>query len=132
MSAGRHGLHEISGAAMRISNDPFPSSSPESGFRFPTPFFSPELGREAVALDLQALQVFCQSHLEPQNLRRQVGVFEKPLALLRVPGSEERLQQAVEKAFSNKSWRGGNRGSCTGPTRRARYGSPSGRSPHEK
>jgi hypothetical protein len=41
MSAGRHGLHEIAGTAKMISNDPFPSSSPESGFRFLTPFFSP-------------------------------------------------------------------------------------------
>ena len=55
-----------------------------------------DLGGEGVALDLQALQVFRQPHLEPEDLQRQVGVFEQPLAVLGVLGADQRFQQAVE------------------------------------
>jgi hypothetical protein len=47
------------------------------------------LGGEAEALDLQALQVFRQSYLKPQDLQRQVGVFEEPLAPLRLLGGDQ-------------------------------------------
>ena len=48
------------------------------------------LGGEAVAFDLQALQVFRQPHLESQDFQVQVGVFQEPLSLLRGLGSVSR------------------------------------------
>ena len=54
------------------------------------------LGGEGVALDLQALQVFRQPHLEPEDLQRQVGVFQQPLAVLGVLGGDQGFQQVVE------------------------------------
>jgi len=46
-------------------------------------------GGEGVALDLQALQVFRQPHLEPEDLQREVGFFEQSLAVLGVLGGDQ-------------------------------------------
>jgi len=54
---------------------------------------------EAVAVDLQALQVFRQPHLEPQDFQREVGVFEEPLTVLGVLRPDQGSQQVVEIAF---------------------------------
>ena len=54
------------------------------------------LGGEGVALDLQALQVFRQPHLEAEDFERQVGVFEQSLAVLGVLGGDQGFQQPVE------------------------------------
>ena len=54
------------------------------------------LGGEAVALDLQALQVFRQPHLEPEDFQCQVGFFQQPLAVLGVLGADQRFQQVVQ------------------------------------
>ena len=57
------------------------------------------LGGEGVALDLQALQVFRQPHLEAEDFERQVGFLEEPLAVLGVLRGDQRLQQVVEVSF---------------------------------
>ncbi len=57
------------------------------------------LGGEGVALDLQALQVFRQLHLEPEDLQREVGVFEEPLTVLGVLPPDQGFQQVVEVAL---------------------------------
>ena len=64
-----------------------------------SPDFVNRPGGEAVAGQLEALQVFRQPHLEPQDLQGQVGVFQESLALPRVLGPDQRLQQGVQVAF---------------------------------
>jgi hypothetical protein len=45
------------------------------------------------------LQVFRQPHLEPEDLQREVGLLQQLLAVLRVFGSYQGLQQVVDVAF---------------------------------
>ena len=70
--------------------------SPELAAAEPAADQSPDLvyglGGEGVALDLQALQVFRQSHLEAEDFKAEIGFLQQSLALLRVLGSDERLQ----------------------------------------
>ena len=61
-----------------------------------TPDLVDGLGGEGVALDLQALQVFRQPHLEPEDFQGQVGVFQEPPAVLGVLGGDQRFEQPVE------------------------------------
>ena len=68
---------------------------PDCGASHPTDLVS-GLGGEGVALDLQALQVFRQAHLEPEDFQTQVGVFQQSLSVLRVLGTDQRLQQTIE------------------------------------
>ena len=42
------------------------------------------------------MQVFRQPHLEPQDLQREVGFLQQLLAVLRVFGSYQGLQQVLE------------------------------------
>jgi hypothetical protein len=45
---------------------------------------------------LQALQVFGQAHLEPEDFQRQVGFFEQSLAVHGVLGGDQCFEQVVE------------------------------------
>ena len=58
------------------------------------------LGCEAVALDLQALQVLGDSHLEAQDFQNQVGLLQQGLPLPIVLRSDQDFQQVVEIAFN--------------------------------
>src|SRR5262249_14284378 len=54
------------------------------------------LGGEDVTVGAQALQVVGQAHLEAEDLQAHVGPGQKGLALARVLGLEQGLQQVVQ------------------------------------
>jgi hypothetical protein len=54
---------------------------------------------EGIAVRLEALEVFRQSHLEPQDFQREIRLIQQRLSLTSVPGSDERFQQIIEVAF---------------------------------
>jgi hypothetical protein len=47
-------------------------------------------------VDLQAVQVLGQPHLEPQDLQREVGLLQQLLPVPGVPGLNRGLEQAVQ------------------------------------
>ncbi len=57
------------------------------------------LGGEGVALHLEALQVFRQSHLEAEDFKTEVRFLQKPLAVLGVLGGDQRFEQPIEFSF---------------------------------
>jgi len=60
------------------------------------------LGSEGVALDLEALQVLRQPHLEAEGFQHEVGPFQQGLSLPSVFGLDQRFQQVVEVAFGGE------------------------------
>ena len=57
------------------------------------------LGRKAVALDLEALQVLGEPHLEAEDFQNEVGLLQQFLALPGVLGPDQDFQQVVEVPF---------------------------------
>ena len=57
------------------------------------------LGCEAVALDLEALQVLGEPHLEAEDFQDQVGLLQQGLPLPGVLGPDQDFQQVVQVPF---------------------------------
>lgn len=76
---------------------------------------------EAVALDLETLQVLGKPHLKAENLKHQIRLLQQLLALASVLGPDHSLQQVVELAFDPLSQYkpvvSGNLCPCAGMTR---------------